>query len=106
MSSKCVANTDKTINTNGVGLLNYLKEKRDLVVINGCIIEDKIFDSKFTFYRGNSCSQNDLVLTNALHTIDSYTIMEKLIYSDHVPTSTAITINPIFPLNILKNCAN
>ena len=59
-----------------------------------------------SIYRGNSWSQNDLVLTNALHTIDSFTIMEKLIYSDHVPTSTAITINPIFPLNILKNCAN
>ena len=59
MSLKYVANTDKTFNTNGVRLLNYLKEKRDLIVINGCITEDKIFDCKFTFYRGNSCPPND-----------------------------------------------
>ena len=74
-SIKYVDNIDKTINTNWVRLLDYIKEKRDLIIINGFIIEDKIFASKFTFY---TCSQNDLMLTNALHTIDSFAIMENI----------------------------
>ena len=105
-SIKYIPNIDKTINTNGMRLLEYLKKESSLVIINGCITDDKIFDSKFTFYRGNTRSQNDLVLSNVLHTIDSFVIMDKLIYSDHVPTSTIINIIHSFPLDILKNCAN
>ena len=51
-------------------------------------------------------SQNDLVLANGLKVIDSFTIMDKLIYSDHAPSSTVISAKPTCCLNLLKCCAD
>ena len=78
----------------------------DICIVNGRIVNNKIFDSKFTFFRGKVRSQNDLVLSNSLETIDSFSVMDKYIYSDHTPTSTIITVDERTPLNLLNSCAD
>ena len=65
-----------------------------------------IFDSKFTFYCGKLRSQNDLVITNSVDLISSFTIIDKVVYSDHCPNSTTCTINPVCSLDFITQCLN
>lgn len=97
-------NPDDVINTNGSKLLRWLTGK-NFIVVNGLNWKDKIFDSKFTFYRGKQRSHNDLLVTNNIDIISSFKIMEKQIYSDHCPTTTTCNINPECSLEFIKQCS-
>jgi hypothetical protein len=103
-SLRYTVNPDGILNANGTRLIKWLTGKH-MFVVNGLINGSCQFDSKFTFYRGRTCSQNDLVLSNCLNVVKSFTVMEKEIYSDHTPTSLSIKICPSTPLNFIKACA-
>ena len=103
---KFIDNPDKNTNTNGIKLLNWLKEKYHIRIVNGCMVDGKVFDSELSFFRGNVCSQNYLVLSNSLDIIYSFSIMEKNIYSDHCPISTIITVKHSSSLNLNRSCAD
>ena len=70
-------NPDSTINSNGMKLLNWLKGKKDAFIVNGLVTDQKNSDSKFTFFRGNLRSQNDLLISNSQNILKSFTISNK-----------------------------
>ena len=45
--------------------------------------ENKTFNSDFTFFRGKSISQNDLVFSNTIDAVDTLDKLKKMVYSDH-----------------------
>ena len=98
-------NPDSTINSNGMELINWLKGKKDAFIVNGLVTDQKNFDSKFTFFRCNLRSQNDLLISNSQNILKSFTILNKLIYSDHTPTCTIISVNPKCSLDLLYECS-
>ena len=55
-------NPDKTINTNGRVLTRLLNEETDFMIINGLRTERTQCDSDFTYFRGELCSQLDIVI--------------------------------------------
>ena len=67
---------------------------------------NKIFDSKFTFYRAKSCSQNDLVLSNCIDTISAFKILDNNLYSDHCPTFTTCFITVGTSMEFISKCSN
>ena len=69
-------------------------------MLNGYYDENKTFDSKFTFYRGNVRSQVDLALSNKITEVNSFTILDKYIYSDHCPI--VITCNITWKPSLLN----
>ena len=60
-------NPDSIMNSNGIKLINWLKGKNDIFIVNGFITDGKKMESNFTFFRGNLRSQNDLVISNSLN---------------------------------------
>ena len=98
-------NPDQSINTNGKTLLNSLRNKDDIRIVNGLCVKNTLSHPKFTFYKGNLRSQYDFVLSNASEIIDSFRIMNKTIYCDHCPIFTACFVNLISPLNLVKECS-
>ena len=98
-------NPDITINSNGMKLINWLKGKKDAFIVNGLVTDQKDFDSKFTFFHGNLRSQNDLLIFSSQNILESFTILNKLINSDHTPTCTIISVNPKCSLNLLYECS-
>ena len=46
-------NPDQSINTNGTTLLNSLRNKDDIRIVNGLCVKNTLSHSKFTFYKGN-----------------------------------------------------
>ena len=76
-------NPDEIVNINGSRLIRWVNEKEHFVIVNGLIFNDKLFDTDFTYYRGNVRSQNDLVFSNNIDVIESMKILGKQIYSDH-----------------------
>ena len=99
-----IDNPDTTINPSGSRLNKWIVGK-NLLILNGLTSESKRFDSNFTFFRGDTRSQNDLVMSNAISIVESLTIMEKDIYSDHSPISIVISVSPSCPLSFLQGCA-
>ena len=99
-----IPNPDMTINTNGARLNKWLSGK-ELLVLNGYISGSKSFDSNFTFFRGSSRSQNDLVLSNATNIVNSFSILDKEIYSDHSPICATISVQPRCSLNFIQSCS-
>ena len=97
-------NPDTTINTNGSRLKKWLHGK-DILILNGYTSGSKSFQSNFTFFRGKSQSQNDLMLSNAIGIVDSFTILEKEIYSDHSPISATMSVKPWPSVNFILSCA-
>ena len=101
-------NPDTMVNTHGSRLKKWLPGK-NLVVVNGYTDAEKEFDTNFTFYRSTSTrmyrSQNDLMITNSIDTISSFDILDKSIYSDHVPISTTITVRSSCSPNFVLSCA-
>ena len=96
---------DTTINTNGSRLKKWLQDK-DLVVLNGYKADDpKHFDADFTFYRGASRSQNDLVLANNINMVNSLKILKKDVHSDHTPVAVTINVSPWCSVNFIQGCA-
>ena len=98
-------NPDITINKHGRTLNNILVENPDFVILNGLLNKNISFDSNFTFYRGNVCSQVDAVISNATDNINCMNILKKQIYSDHCPlvTSCSVIIKP--DLHLVRDCA-
>ena len=97
-------NPDLTINTNGSRLNRWISGK-EILILNGYNSDSKSFDSNFTFFRGSSRSQNDLVMSNAIRIVDSFSIVDKKIYSDHSPISTSISVQPRCSLNFIQSCS-
>ena len=97
---KHVDNPDVTINTSGNTLREIYIGASDFVMLNGYYDENKTFDSKFTFYRGNVRSQVDLALSNKITEVNSFTILDKYIYSDHCPI--VITCNTTWKPSLLN----
>ena len=106
MNLKYSSNPDPSKNTNGLRLLRWLTDRNAIYIVNGLNWKDKMFESKFSFYRGDLCSQNDLVLTNNPNLISSFKILEKCMYSDHCATCTTCVIKPTYSLDIIAKCAN
>ena len=72
--------------------MQWIKQGKEMIILNGLVTKDKSFDSKFTFYRGNLRSQNDVILANEMENINNLNIMEKNIYSDHCPIAISCSI--------------
>ena len=66
------ANPDTSVNQNGRLLINILEGCSQMVVVNGLIKGNISCDSNFTFYRGNTRSQNDFCITNNTDSIQSF----------------------------------
>ena len=98
-------NPDVICNTNGKRLLEILSQINSFHILNGLQCFPLKADSDFTFYRGKSRSQNDVVLSNCIEYIKSFNILEKRIYSDHKPCSVEIRKNSKTSLDIVKRCS-
>ena len=103
-SIRYATNPDIGVNAHGAKLNNWIIGK-DLLIMNGYTLDSKQFSSDFTFYRGKSRSQNDLVLSNAPDMIKSFTIKEKQIYSDHTPVSFVLSARPWCSIEFIQRCA-
>ena len=99
-------NPDKELNQHGRNLRRILVDHDNLHIVNGLIYKNRSFDSKFTFYRGNKMSQNDLCLTNNIENIRSFIILPKLIQSDHCPCVLNVNVKINYPLYLINDCAS
>ena len=99
-----IMNPDKTMNQNGQKLVECMESFPRLLLVNGLKLKDHTFDSKFTFYRGNTASQNDVCLVNDHSIISEFSILEKLCQSDHCPVAIKISSKIHFPLNLIQEC--
>ena len=82
-------NIDEVINSHGRET-RKLCRSYNCYVVNNLVIGDKQFQSNFTFYRGESKSQNDIILANksGLCSLTSFKLHEiGWNPSDHVPVS-------------------
>ena len=82
--------------------LNLLCKENKLVPINGLISDLKVFDSSFTYFRGEVKSQNDWCITNKTNCIHSFKILEKEKVSDHCPLSIKVYCKRTVPLEFLN----
>ena len=96
-------NPDITCNSHGQHVREILQNHR-LTVVNGCITDHLVGDSDFTFFKGDSKSQIDLVICNNTQSVQSFNILDKLIFSDHCPISLTLGININPPLSIVREC--
>ena len=95
-------NPDSTVNDYGKKLINLCNEN-DLVIINGLKKHHGNFDTKFTFHRGNAKSQNDWCVSNCSESIDSFSILPKLLESDHSPLSVKLSTKRFMTLELLES---
>ena len=98
-------NPDNSININGRALMKILDMNKRWCVMNGIKDNNKTFETKFTFYRGEVCSQNDLCITNCIEDIQEFYILPKLPESDHCPCKMRFTTKPVPDLRIVEECA-
>ena len=98
-------NPDQIINSNGRNLLKWIEPRQDMVILNGLLTQCSQFDSNWTFYRGNSMSQNDLAFSNDLKSISSFEIHPKMTQSDHCPVSLTYNIKLDTSLDFVHECA-
>ena len=98
-------NPDSSVNTHGRTLMRVLDENKRWCVVNGVKHNNKTFESKFTFYRGEVNSQNDLCITNCIENIHKLHILPKLLESDHCPCLMNFTAKPIPDLRTVEECA-
>ena len=94
-------NPDTFVNSHGRKLRKWINNT-NMILLNGLATYYKKFESKYTFYRGKLCSQNDLVFSNDISYVDSLKILEKKIYSDHCPISVSCTVRISVSLDDLK----
>ena len=99
-------NPDQIINRTGRILRDTCVANPNYVLLNGYVGRDKNFDSKFTFYRGPLRSQVDVALSNNLQHINSFSIMDKIIYSDHCPVLISCSAPTIPSLHTTRDCAD
>ena len=100
-----IENPDVTINSNGRSLLKILERNDDLFIVNGLNDSNITCESKFTFFRGDLRSQNDLCIMNNRTSIEEIMIQTKVSQSDHCPCLLTVKtrVNP--DLRILDECA-
>ena len=100
-------NPDSTMNATGQKLLNWIRQRDDMCIVNGARLPQKSlqFDSDFTFFRGKLKSQNDLALTNDIDTIKEFSIGKKLIFSDHCPINITLETALSTATEIVYDCA-
>ena len=77
ISCNYVPNPKEIVKTNGKYLSERCNNDSNIVVLNGFTNNAKAFDSRYTFYRGNVCSQVGLVISNKVDDINSFVIMDK-----------------------------
>ena len=70
------------------------------------IHENRIFESKFTFYRGSSTSQIDICLTNHVRIVENFQILDKTIVSDHCPLILSLRSPTNCSYDIINKCAS
>lgn len=99
-------NPDTEMNSNGRSLLKILENNKKFHILNGIQINNKNFDTDFTFFRGKLHSQNDICLSNNIDMIESFSILEKNVYSEHKPCIVEINTVPKASLRIISNCAS
>ena len=93
-------NPDTVINNNGGKLLKWSDERKYMILLNGLVYENKEFDSKFIFFQ--RCNK---IFSNTLNSIDTFEILDKMIYSDHCPIVFSCTITPSIPLEFVYACS-
>ena len=99
-----VPNPDPHINQNGRKLIRLLNDFTPLLLVNGLSINNLNLDSNFTFFRGQVSSQNDFAVTNNIHLIKSFKVLDKLPLSDHCPCMLSVkrVISP--DLSFVNDC--
>ena len=56
MIFKHTQNPDSIVNSNGTKILDLINRWKDMTILNGLLIyDDKLFDSKFTYYTEEDC---------------------------------------------------
>ncbi len=96
-------NPDQVVNEHGKQLLRICGYDDDVKIINGY---KKKFDSDFTFYRGKVRSQVDFAITNRVSSIDTFSILQKNIHSDHCPLEITCSTTSIPDLQFIKRCTD
>ena len=98
-------NPDRIVNHHGIQLNQVISCCENMKVVNGAIVNDKVYDSNFTYYSGNRKSQNDWCLTNDIGLISDFTILPKKIYSDHCPCLVQVRYRTWPPLGMIYDCS-
>ena len=94
-------NPDKVINSYGRKLIKICIDN-SLTFINGLIYLNRCLDTNFTFFRGTVQSQNVWCITNEIHSVESFQIMQKLVISDHTPCAIRLNLKTKHSLKTLK----
>ena len=94
---KYLPNVDTIVNDCGKEILKMCRSFRCFIV-NNLQFQNKIFESNFTFYKGNRKSQNDIILANmsALNAIEKFEV-HNVVWnpSDHTPVSVTFKMSTI-----------
>ena len=98
-------NPDIVINNNGKSLLQILERYKKWNIINGAIFNNRVFDTKYTFFRGEVQSQNDICITNWMNDVKTFKICSKLIESDHCPCRMAFSSKVSPDLRLVEECS-
>ena len=101
LGGKYSVNPDHIVNEHGKKLLKIYNDDEDVKIVNGY----ENFDSKFTFYRGKVRSQVDYAVTNSIQGINSFSILQKTIYSDHCPLEITCMTATVPDLHFIKRCS-
>ena len=102
---KYTDNPDHVINENGRKMISWIDNHKDIIVLNELYADNFKFDSKFTYSKGERCSQNDFAMVYSIEGIISFIIIEKTIYSDHWPLSISYDVCIEVSLNLIEDCS-
>ena len=97
-------NPDTEINSHGRNLLDII-DRHNLTIVNGCIRDNLICDSAFTYFKANNRSQIDLTVCNNINKLRSFQIVEKCFISDHCPVTFSVGVNVRPPMSIVRECS-
>ena len=98
-------NPDVNTNLNGKRLIDILHQNKNFNIVNGIKFKNHSFDSNFTCIRKNGVSQVDIFITNRIEKVKSFTIKDKLIYSDHCPLYIELKVDLIPNLELIDECS-
>ena len=97
-------NPDSTINENGRMLRKLIEENEGIIILSGLIFNGHIFRTGSTFFRGESKSQDDIILVNDIRLINAFDIMKKLTISDHCPLQFSYFLEKKPAFELINNC--
>ena len=95
-------NPDTIRTNNGSKILKWMEGKRDMVILNRLIYKDKSFKSNFT---GSLRSQNDLIFSNRIDNVESFCILDKLIYSESLSFNYIMLVSTFVSVETIYDCA-